>query len=87
MLISNAGGTSLRGVPAAIEICAGFWGRAFATARVTPTNARTAGLNAGTLAAIGRRLLMRGQYVAELQVRGGVVHLVEAQQWDVVGPS
>ena len=87
LLLSNAGGASLRGVPAAIEICAGFWGRAFATARVTPTNARTAGLNAVTLAAIGRRLLMRGQFVAELQVRAGVVHLVEAQQWDVTGGS
>ena len=40
-----------------------------------------------TLAAIGRRLLMRGQFVAELQVRAGVVHLVEAQQWDVTGGS
>ena len=44
-------------------------------------------LNAGTLAAMGRRLLMRGQFVAELQVRGGVVHLVEAQQWEVTGGS
>ena len=60
LLLSNAGGASLRGVPAAIEIAAGMWGRAFATARVSPTNARTEGLNAATLAAIGRRLLIRG---------------------------
>ena len=87
LLLSNAGGTSLRGLPAALEVCAGFWSRAWATARVTPATNRTAGLNAVTLAAIGRRLLMRGQFVAELQVRAGVVHLVEAGQWDVVGGS
>ena len=87
LLLSNAGGASLRGVPAAIEIAAGMWGRAFATARVSPTNNRTAGLNAATLAAIGRRLLIRGQWVAEIRIAAGVVHLVEAQQWDVAGGS
>ena len=85
LLLSNAGGTSLRGVPAALEIAAGMWGRAFATARVSPINNRTAGLDPKTLAAIGRRLLLRGQWVAEIEVRGGVVHLDEAQQWEVYG--
>ena len=85
LLLSNASGASLRGVPAALEIAAGLWGRAMATARVSPANARTAGLDAATLASIGRRLLMRGQWVAEIEVRGGRVHLEEAQQWEVTG--
>ena len=85
LLLSNAAGTSLRGGPAVLEIAAGMWSRAFATARVSPDNSRTAGLDSATLAAIGRRLLMRGQFVAEIEVRGGVVHLAEAQQWEVYG--
>ena len=85
LLLSNAGGTSLRGAPAALEIAAGMWSRAFATARVTPVNSRTAGLDSATLAAIGRRLLTRGQWVAELEIVGGIVHLAEAQQWEVYG--
>ena len=85
LLLSQAGGTTLRGVPAALEIAAGMWGRAFATSRINPTNSRTAGLNAVTLAAIGRRLLLRGQWVAEIEVMGGMVHLAEAQAWEVYG--
>ena len=85
LLLSNASGTSLRGVPAALEIAAGMWSRAWATARVTPANPRTAGLDSATLAAIGRRLLLRGQWVAEIEIRAGVVHLAEAQAWEVYG--
>ena len=87
LLLSNAGGTALKGAPAALEVAAGMWSRAFATARVSPDSRRTAGLDSATLAAIGRRLLLRGQFVAEIEVRAGVVHLVEAQQWEVYGGS
>ena len=62
-----------------------MWGRAWATARVTPATNRTAGLDSATLASIGRRLLLRGQWVAEIEVVGGVVHLAEAQGWEVYG--
>ena len=65
------------------EACAGLWGRSFASARITPVNAATAALTPAILEAIGRRLLLHGEAVFEVQVDDDVVRLVEASSWEI----
>ena len=84
-LSANASGQALRGVPAAIEICAGVWGRGLATAEVSPRNGRTAALTPSTLGYIGRYLLRYGEVLFEIGVRGGQITLTPAQSWTVAG--
>ena len=56
---------------------------AFASAKVTPVNAATAALTPAVLEAIGRRLLLHGEAVFEIEVGDDVVRLVEASTWDI----
>ena len=65
------------------EACAGLWGRSFASAKVTPANAATAALTPAVLEAIGRRLLLHGEAVFEIEVDGDAVRLVEAASWEI----
>ena len=65
------------------EACAGLWGRSFASARITPVNAATAALTPAILEAIGRRLLLHGEAVFEVEVDDDVVRLVEASSWEI----
>ena len=87
LAILNASGQALRGVPAAIEICAGVWQRGMATASISPLNARTAALTPSTLGHIGRYLLRYGQVVFEIGVDPvlGQLTLRPAQSWEVYG--
>ena len=85
LAVLNASGQSLRGVPAAVEICAGTWGRGMATAELSVRNSRTAVLTPSTLAYIGRYLLKFGEVVFELGIRRGQLTLTPAQFWRVDG--
>ena len=70
----------------ALEVCAGTWARAFASARVEPQTPVTAALTPGVLSAIGRRLIRRGEAVHVIDVDpSGAVRLDEASWWDVQG--
>ena len=82
---SSVSGQALRGVPAAIEICAGVWQRGMATAEVSPMNGRTAALTPSTLGYIGRYLLRHGEVLFEIGVRDGQITLTPAQSWTVTG--
>ena len=82
---SNASGQALRGTAAAIEICAGVWGRGMATAEVSPRNGRTAALTPSTLGYIGRALLLRGEIVFEIGIQREEITLTPAQSWTVTG--
>ena len=82
---SSVSGQALRGVPAAIEICAGVWQRGMATAEVSPENGRTAALTPSTLGYIGRYLLLRGEVLFEVGVRDGHITLTPAVSWTVSG--
>ena len=84
-LSASASGQALRGVPAAIEICAGVWQRGMATAEVSPMNGRTAALTPTLLGHIGRYLLRYGEVLFEIGVRGGEITLTPAQSWTVAG--
>ena len=70
---------------AAEEICAGLWGRAFASAKVTPDNPATRALTPAVLAQIGRQLLSPGESVWEVRVAGGQVFLDNAVSYEIGG--
>ena len=65
------------------EACAGLWGRSFASAKVSPSNAVTDALTPRILETIGRRMLLDGQTVFEIRVEDGAVRLVEASTWHI----
>ena len=65
------------------EACSGLWGRSFASAKVSPTNAVTDALTPRILETIGRRMLLDGQTVFEIRVEDGAVRLVEASTWHI----
>ena len=83
-LASYASGETPKNKPAAIEIAAGLWGRAFASATVTPETPATAALSAAVLEGIGRRLLLRGEAVYRIDVNGAV-RLFPASDWTITG--
>ena len=70
---------------AAEEIAVGLWGRAFASARVTPETASTAALTPEVLGQIGRDLVSCGESLWEITVQGGRVVLERATAHDVEG--
>ena len=84
-LSASASGQALRGVPAAIEVCAGVWQRGMATAEVSPMNGRTSALTPSVLGYIGRYLLLRGEVLFEIGIRRGQITLTPAQSWTVTG--
>ena len=70
----------------ALEVCAGTWARAFASARVEPATPVTAAVTPGVLASIGRGLVRRGEVMHVLDVdQTGGVELVDVGHWDVRG--
>ena len=60
-----------------------LWGRSFASAKVSPSNAVTDALTPRILETIGRRMLLDGQTVFEIRVEDGAVKLVEASTWHI----
>ena len=86
-LYSIAGGVAITDPKAlgSLEIAAGFWARAFASAKVTPMNNITAALTPSLLALIGRELCRRGETVLKIQVSGSKVQLLPAGSWDIQG--
>ncbi len=69
----------------ALEVAAGFWARAFASAKVTPENNITRSLTPSVLALIGRELCRRGEVVFKIAVSGSKVSLLPAGSWDIEG--
>ena len=65
------------------EACAGLWGRSFASATVTPAGPAATALTPAVLEAIGRRLLLAGECLFEIEVEDGAVKLVEASSWEI----
>ena len=88
LLIARAGGgeepTGSASITAAAECAAGMWSRSFAAAKVTPD---TAVLTPSLLASIARSLIVAGESLHVIQVRGGELHLIPSGSWDVLGDS
>ena len=70
---------------AAEEIAVGLWGRAFASASVTPVNPATRALTPTVLAQIGRQLIQAGESLWEISVQGGRVVLDNAYAYEIGG--
>ena len=84
LIQSRAGGNSVGepGAIAALEIAAGLWARAFASAELSPA---IPAVTSSVLASIGRELVRRGQSVWGVDVRRGQITLTPAGSWDVAG--
>ena len=80
----GVGDSTMAAALGAVETAAGMWARGFASARVFPTNARTAAITTEVRARIGRELARRGECVFAIDVDGaGAVSLGVAGFWDV----
>ena len=87
-LLAQASGTTSSDPLAlgALEVSAGLWARAFASAEVTPQNPLTESLTPAILALTGRELCRRGELVLLIKVsREGQVSLIPAGAWDIRG--
>ncbi len=73
-----ASGNTVSSAIAAIEVCKGLWGRAFASARIEPDNAITCGLTPEIMELIGRSLISPGELVLEIVVEDGELMLLPA---------
>ena len=83
-LLAQAGGNVYADVSntAAAELVAGLWGRAFASASLSPT---FPGIGPDTLEAIARAMILGGEYLGAIDTSDGAVRLLQAYSWDVVG--
>ena len=86
-LLSFAKGVGNVAQTAAVEVAAGFLGRALAVAEVAPMDNRTLGLTPCLLASLGRQLVVRGEAVFVIEVRAGTVRLIPVSSFDVSGNS
>ena len=72
---------------AAVEISAGLWARAFASAEVMPDSARVDALTPAVLEMIGRQLILCGEVVFVIDVDAFGLRLTAAQTWNITGSS
>ena len=70
---------------AAEETLRGVWGRAFASASVSPDTAATRALDAPLLEMVGRELFDHGEAVFEIDVADGRVSLIPVCSWQIMG--
>ena len=86
-LTANAGGqsTAFATATAALEACAGFIGRAFATAEVKAPGFATTALDPATLSMVGRALVRRGEIVFLIRVDRDGLKLLPAASHDIDG--
>ena len=82
---TGAGSDSLAVGLSAVETASGFWSRGFASARVSPLNARTRCITAAVRSRIGRELARAGEAVFAINVSAdGVLSLGVVGHWDVM---
>ena len=83
-LLAQAGGNIYADVSntAAAELCSGLWGRAFASAELSPA---IPGIGPDTLESIARALILGGEYLGAIDVFNGGLRLLQAYSWDVTG--
>ena len=74
-------------IPAAAEVCASLWARAFESAVVTPDTPQTRALTPEVLGQMGRELCLNGEAVFKIDVDGGRVSLIPANTWDISGSA
>ena len=85
LLAAARGGAASPDALAATEICAGQWGRAFASAELSVDGPAADAVNPNTLELIGRELVRRGEALFVMEFRRGRLVLDPAAWWDVYG--
>ena len=85
-LLSQASGEVTAGLTSAVEICAGWWGRAFSSAEVRPAGILADALKLH-LSTIGRRLVSAGEIVFALDFSGGLTFLPASSVTVKGGPN
>ena len=88
-LLARVSGKSLATVnaTAALESCAGFVGRAFASAEITGRPIITNALTPECMELVGRSLMRRGEQVFVIDVSNGMLKLLPAETWDIDGSA
>lgn len=85
-LLAAAGGTAATADGlAAAEVCAGLWGRAFASAELEPAGPAVSGLTASLMEMVGRALILRGEMVFDAYMDRGALAYLPAAWTDVSG--
>ena len=86
-LLARVSGKSLAtaNATAALESCAGFVGRAFASAEITGRPIITNAISPAVMELVGRSLIRRGEQVFVIHVADGMLKLLPAETWDVDG--
>lgn len=85
ILARAAGETTDANLLAVVEACSGMWERAIASATVSPESGALRGVTPGVMAMMGRGLAYRGEFVASIEIDGGMVKLLPAASWDIHG--
>lgn len=86
LLAANAGGEeAVTSATGALEACAGFVGRGFASADVDAPGAVQDLLTPACLSMVGRALIRRGEIVLLIRVMEGRVVLLPVQSHDILG--
>lgn len=88
-LISAATGNvnALPEATGALEIAAGFYGRAFASATITPEVPAVRAFTPTVMEAIGRDMVRRGESVWVFNVQYGRASVVPCSTWDIQGKT
>ncbi len=73
------------GSTAAEEVAIGLWGRAFASANVTPSGPIVEALTPTVMQMVGRNLAEYGESLWEIEVEGGELHLEHASDYAIEG--
>ena len=84
-LEASARGEVVTGLSAGVEVCAGAWGRAFASAEVIPDGVLRAALTPH-LSTIGRSMILKGEVLFEVDVERGLSLLPVASSTITGGP-
>ena len=85
-ILRQAGGQAGElGEVAALEICAGLYGRTFASAVVKSTSPMGEPVTPATLEMVGRQLMRRGEVLFEIVVEDGELRLQPCSGWSVTG--
>ena len=80
----GGGGTANPEAMASLEMCAGLWGRSFASAKLEPEGAAEA-VTPVILGLLGRELVREGEAVFEIRVTRGRLQLLPVCDWSVTG--
>ena len=83
-ILANAQGEVTQGLEAAVEVAAGWWQRAFASAEIQPGGV-VANLLEPHLGAIGRSMIVTGEIVFEISTSGAAMALIPASTVSVTG--